>query len=71
MSNVDRSGRLHGFLAASLLTFALLLPHSRVLPISAGIALAALLRATWRHWRALKPSSPAGKDWRRGAPPPT
>jgi hypothetical protein len=69
MANDDRSAVLNGFLAASLLTTALLLPHSRALPIAAGIALAALLRWSWRLLGTPKRSSTS--EARDGSPPAT
>jgi hypothetical protein len=71
MADVDRSAALHGFLAASLLTIALLLPHSRLLPVALGIGLAALLRWSWRLVVAPKDSSTPGTGWRDGSPPQT
>jgi hypothetical protein len=41
-------GPVHAFAGACLLTAALLLPHAPMIPVIAGMALAALVRWTWR-----------------------
>ncbi len=41
------SAGIHGFLAASLLTAAFVLPHSRLMPLGSGVALAAAIRWIW------------------------